>query len=1317
MATANLQVGARCEINGSWGVIRFIGVTSFSSGKWVGVELDEPKGKNDGSVKGKKYFECKEKHGVFVRPSQLKTIVGPNSPTQDRSRTPQNDSTQFAPAHDPQAATARSRLRSSSIISNSGIPSRINTAGTPRSPRGTPSPTGSRANVRTPSSPTFAKRQRLPSEVTNIDMKRMSILSLSELDDGGEDDADLMDDTIDEVKEDMATEELLPKAEIYTTATETTASSSSDPFSLQESTHTREQMVSLKDYEELRLKLKILENKRAEDREKMRETEKMRQEAEQFLSVKPKLQGLLTQVTVLMLSFDQPSNLKTFYLIVKLTDMQAEMRDLRRQLKEAISEKEIFEARYNEVSENMEMMTLDKEVAEERVENLQHEVIQLKEKIEEISVDLNVFKQEGRQKLFHQGDGSDARPAVEVRQLELQNARLKEALVRLRDVTSEQEAELQKKLKAAEKELTSLQDIQVQCDQLKQQLRTADSHIEDLKLQLDDALGAEDMVERLTEKNLAMGEKLEEMKATIEDLEALKELADELEESHIENEKQLQAEIDHKDIQIRDFVKRLEIADETNADYENTINQFRELVANLQSDLEQMRQREASHSSESNDFSSRSQAMLNLNYQLQSTVMKAQAKQIDLELRKLDATQASDNLAYVQSYLPDSFFTNDNDSIRCLLLMKRLVFKSELVIKQLDQIHNIPEKLNSTVPEELISVCEMRQKLAWFADLSKRFVSFINCCNVETFLKMGQVYQDLVGTERRLNHIVELLRKEELKENDYIGDVQKSIVQLEHLAELYLSSTRVDEGDKFYGFARAIDLNADTISVTLGHIKQAVALACKDEEITVTDGSELFTNDFFQPVQSLFSQAKSSKVVARKLLRRLDDLNGQDLTLKPDLLSQFKSCYLLSAKISNFWQEVRKGISVYINERKGSKEVLQLSGLHHVVYKATEDILGVNEMQIWEGCTKLIQELFQDVGNLNNTASDNDRTEPISKGESPWVIRAKNIKAEVAVNVDMERKLQQAAEEIRELFKELKLKDQSLQENQIKIDLLEKRMETAKKQADLIAELEEQLTETRKQQNLFEKTMESLHADIDSLEQENRQFKSLAKTLEETGRQNSPVNQNFAIPDDEEIEETTMPTDTNPIETQRLASQIESLKFAVRYLRAENAHLKGKDAMTVLNLHLLPNKSKDARNDDLVKSMATEAKTLLKDFRSVSASPRIIDLSKTTTAHKGWQPRKNMPEYHFHAQRSTMYTLQKRSDELKSKMQQLGKLKKVKTSKGHIGFEPPFVGRIQVPLPESSIPTEMAISRGTLRHNIKLQNAADYEKIHTIFVN
>lgn len=83
----------------------------------------------------------------------------------------------------------------------------------------------------------------------------------------------------------------------------------------------------------------------------------------------------------------------------------------------------------------------------------------------------------------------------------------------------------------------------VQYEKVKDKLEHAELQIDDLKQRLDDALGAEDLVEQLTEQNLSLKEKLEEMKAAIEDLEALKELADELEENHIETEKQLQAEI------------------------------------------------------------------------------------------------------------------------------------------------------------------------------------------------------------------------------------------------------------------------------------------------------------------------------------------------------------------------------------------------------------------------------------------------------------------------------------------------------------------------------------------------------------------------------------------------------------------------------------------------------------------------------------------------------------------------------------------------------------------------------------------------------
>ena len=44
----------------------------FAGGLWVGVELDLPQGKNDGSVKGVRYFSCPNKRGVFVRARSLK---------------------------------------------------------------------------------------------------------------------------------------------------------------------------------------------------------------------------------------------------------------------------------------------------------------------------------------------------------------------------------------------------------------------------------------------------------------------------------------------------------------------------------------------------------------------------------------------------------------------------------------------------------------------------------------------------------------------------------------------------------------------------------------------------------------------------------------------------------------------------------------------------------------------------------------------------------------------------------------------------------------------------------------------------------------------------------------------------------------------------------------------------------------------------------------------------------------------------------------------------------------------------------------------
>lgn len=811
---------------------------------------------------------------------------------------------------------------------------------------------------------------------------------------------------------------------------------------------TRAPAPTNREVEDLRTKLSLLERRRLEDREKLKQLDRLQTERDRFEAIVNKLQA-------------------------KLQPQSSELVQLRKQIAESALRFANIENMQAEHDAELENATLDREMAEETSEMLKAEVEALRERCEELGLEVEVLREENEE--LGREMSPEERGSQGWVQLERSNERLREALLRLRDMTQENETELKGRVKELEGEVKELGDVRAANEEVEEKLRESNAAVEDLKQQLEIAQGAEDLIEDLGEQKERLQEEVEELKATIDDLESLRELNDELEINHVEAEKQYLEEIDFKDSVINEQVRRAQQQQQTIEDLEYTIARFRQLVTDLQANLEEMRASRQISDTETEELSSRSRAMMDLNMKLQVNASKTQVKTIDLELRRLEAEEAAEHLAIVQLFLPDAF-NADRDSVLALLRFKRVGFKARLVRDFVKD--RISGQGTRPAEEDLFAACGVVDKLTWIQAMSERFVSSICGCSVEEFRKYESALYELEPVERALNSYIDGLKRDELREKRVDDELQRTMAVMEHLASLHIQQGLATTADDILMKTQLVESHLDSSGSALAASKALIRSKMPQPAPEEEEGPTELDN-FFTDIDTLISQIRGAKFTASKTHRQVSDLHARSLTLDPVHLASFSASETTAATLTRFSTAFGTALQALFSS-EGRTEPYTVSELLTALTTATTTVLSAPSAAStpFAAATTRLRTLTDAYTPISTLASDLTSTHEFLRNPNPWVSRATSLKNEKIRDAEQEAELLRLHDLVRDRSLLVRAKEAELEEHVLRIEMLEARQREVSRLAAANSDLEAQARDAKKALAVLEAKYEDLKVQI-----------------------------------------------------------------------------------------------------------------------------------------------------------------------------------------------------------------------------------------------
>lgn len=446
-----------------------------------------------------------------------------------------------------------------------------------------------------------------------------------------------------------------------------------------------------------------------------------------------------------------------------------------------------------------------------------------------------------------------------------------------------------------------------------------------------------------------------------------------------------------------------------------------------------------------------------------------------------------------------------------------------------------------------------------------------------------------------------------------------------HLAELHFV-------DNLASYAKDIVMQTKLMQ---SHLETAImALTCTKSMIETysarltdlsndEDGDNQVAEDgvkdiFRNSLDTMIDQIRRIKIVAGRAFSNVSELDRQYMTFKPDTNNMFseslESAALLSKQARSLGTHIVSTPAAYANSASLAYRIR--TGVRNFHVATFPDIQTPSTPL--DGLNSHIQWTSNRLSTVVQLTTDLTQVEEFEEITAPWVLRADALKSESVSNAANESELCKLKDLMQDRLSQLRAKDQAIDEQKIRLELLESRNRDARVESRKIDDLRQTLEQSKKREVELLATLEKTSRAFDDVRDDRDSLKILVDASNVSGDGGQYQVKQAII--------------EKPIETsdllEHLEAEVRSLQKTVRYLHQETfeIHFSNQSLATQTSWLIEPllksQCAERARLDQQRDILESRYTSIVGSMIQLALTTKVVDLLYLPQQKLAWRPAK-----------------------------------------------------------------------------------------------